>query len=134
MNGIMCPKCGSGNTAVINSRGKEGIIKRRRNCLVCGFKMNTIETIETNVKSRKDHGLFLAIKSVGSAKELAKRIGISPQAIVYWQKVPINRIDIVEKISGIRREVLRPDLFGKLRTDTTRLPDGRLMWQAPLIE
>ena len=38
---------------------------------------------------------------------------ISPQAISQWDKVPAKRVLEVEKITGISRHVLRPDIFGE---------------------
>nr|WP_208179104.1 Cro/CI family transcriptional regulator [Sinorhizobium medicae]MBO1959470.1 helix-turn-helix domain-containing protein [Sinorhizobium medicae] len=52
-----------------------------------------------------------AIKSVGSSKELARRVGVSPQAISQWNKVPANRVLAVERASGVHRSILRPDLY-----------------------
>ena len=37
---------------------------------------------------------------------------ITPQAISQWDKVPAKRVLEVEKITGISRHVLRPDIFG----------------------
>lgn len=45
-----------------------------------------------------------------TAAELAKRLGITPQSIAQWQRVPPERIIDVERITGIPREQLRPDL------------------------
>lgn len=53
-----------------------------------------------------------AIASVGTASELARRLGISPAAVLQWEEIPIRRVVDVERVSGISRKVLRPDLFG----------------------
>lgn len=37
-----CPVCG-GETIVADSRGAGDQIKRRRRCLACGYRFNTIE-------------------------------------------------------------------------------------------
>ncbi|WP_339156750.1 transcriptional regulator [Sinorhizobium medicae] len=60
---------------------------------------------------RKMNPLEKAIKSVGSSKELARRVGVSPQAISQWNKVPANRVLAVERASGVHRSILRPDLY-----------------------
>lgn len=39
---MTCPVCG-GDTRIIDSRDKEEFKKRRRKCLECGYKFNTIE-------------------------------------------------------------------------------------------
>ena len=41
-----CPIC-DGSTSVINSRTPTNdIVKRRRKCMVCGYRFNTVETVE----------------------------------------------------------------------------------------
>lgn len=38
-----CPKCGSGNGYVMDSRRAGGTVKRRRRCLDCGHRYSTME-------------------------------------------------------------------------------------------
>ena len=47
---MRCPFCGSAETKVIDSRFNEDSysIKRRRECLVCGARFNTLESSELN--------------------------------------------------------------------------------------
>lgn len=58
-----------------------------------------------------------ACKCAGSQKELAEKIGISPQAIVNWIKsgrpVPAERVLQIESATGgqVTRHELRPDLY-----------------------
>ena len=52
------------------------------------------------------------IANVGSASELARRLGITPAAVLQWDEVPIRRVPEVERISGVSRHELRPDFFG----------------------
>jgi DNA-binding transcriptional regulator YdaS (Cro superfamily) len=59
----------------------------------------------------KDPGLAAAINAAGTARELARRIGVSPAAISVWPKVPVNRVRPVERATGVHRTVLRPDIF-----------------------
>jgi DNA-binding transcriptional regulator YdaS (Cro superfamily) len=44
---------------------------------------------------------------------LARALGgeISPQAIAQWKHVPADRVLKVEKVSGVSRHRLRPDLY-----------------------
>ncbi len=58
-----------------------------------------------------DPGLRLAVEAAGSMTNLARMIGIAPQAIAQWDVVPINRVLEVEKATGVDRELLRPDMF-----------------------
>lgn len=52
-----------------------------------------------------------AVDNVGSSKELARLIGVTPQAISQWKAVPANRVIAVEKATGVHRSKLRPDLY-----------------------
>jgi len=59
------------------------------------------------------------IKQSGGIGALSKALRISPQAIHKWRKkggVPLDRVIEVEKLSGVPREQLRPELFRSLST------------------
>ena len=43
--------------------------------------------------------------------QLAKALGISPQAIYGWKRVPVERVLQVEQLTGIPRSELRPDFY-----------------------
>lgn len=47
----------------------------------------------------------------GKLAALAEALGIFPQAISQWKKVPTTRVLAVERITGIPKEVLRPDIY-----------------------
>lgn len=59
----------------------------------------------------KQTPLARAIGNVGKAKALAEALGITPQALSQWQQVPPLRVLEVERITGIPRHELRPDLY-----------------------
>jgi DNA-binding transcriptional regulator YdaS (Cro superfamily) len=73
-------------------------------------------------------GLKAAIKAVGSVRELARLLGITHQAIQQWEKVPAERMLEIERVTGICRERLRPDLY--------RIPQnsGRVVSALPSAE
>lgn len=52
-----------------------------------------------------------AIKAVGGLEALAAPLGITKQAVSQWGKVPPLRVLAVERVSGISRHELRPDLY-----------------------
>lgn len=51
----------------------------------------------------------MALAAAGRAVKLAAALGIKPQAINNWTRVPVDRVADVERITGVPRHVLRPD-------------------------
>lgn len=57
-------------------------------------------------------GLDAAKESAGGPVELARKMGgISSQAISQWKRVPAERVLEVERVTGVARHVLRPDIY-----------------------
>lgn len=55
--------------------------------------------------------------AAGGPAALAKQLGgVTPQAVSQWKKVPAERVLDVERITGISRHALRPDVFGEAET------------------
>lgn len=46
---MYCPKCGSDDTSVTDSRSDSGSIRRRRECQRCNFRFTTYERIELSL-------------------------------------------------------------------------------------
>lgn len=44
-------------------------------------------------------------------RKLANELGISAQAISQWKRVPVERVLEVERITGVSRHELRPDIY-----------------------
>src|SRR3569833_3015391 len=59
----------------------------------------------------RDAGLEEAVRAVGGVSELARQIGISQPTVSNWNKVPAERVLIVEAATGVDRAILRPDLY-----------------------
>jgi TorA maturation chaperone TorD len=59
----------------------------------------------------RESGLALAIRAVGGVGELARQIGISQPSVSSWNRVPAERVLLVEALTGVSRAVLRPDLY-----------------------
>ncbi len=47
----------------------------------------------------------------GSKKELARRLGITPMAVSKWKTIPYGRVRDVEKVTGVPKEKLTPELY-----------------------
>ena len=55
-----------------------------------------------------------AIRSVGSQKAVAALMGVKQASVARWKKtglVPSKRVLGLERISGVSRTALRPDLY-----------------------
>jgi DNA-binding transcriptional regulator YdaS (Cro superfamily) len=61
----------------------------------------------------KNESLIKAIKKIGSQKELADRLGVSPQRVQWWTKhrLPPKWVIPVESVTGTPRHQLRPDIY-----------------------
>lgn len=53
-----------------------------------------------------------AIELAGGTIALGKALGISRQAVEQWTRVPPERVLEVERITGVSRYDLRPDIYG----------------------
>jgi len=71
--------------------------------------------------SEKD-ALARAIEAAGGYSAVARELGISFQAVYKWTRAPVERCADLERLSGrtVRRQDLRPDIFGPVRTATER--------------
>lgn len=47
----------------------------------------------------------------GRRRWIAREMGISPSALSMWKRVPIERCADIERLTGISKVELRPDVF-----------------------
>lgn len=53
-----------------------------------------------------------AREAVGGASALARLLGnVTPQAVTQWRDIPALRVIDIERVTGIPRDELRPDLY-----------------------
>ena len=52
-------------------------------------------------------------KPVGGVIALSRALGLSRGAVSQWEKVPLERVLDVERLTGIPREQIRPEFFRK---------------------
>lgn len=61
--------------------------------------------------------IHITIKEIaspaGGVVALSTKLGLSRGAVSQWEKVPLERVNDVARITGIPRERLRPDVFGE---------------------
>ena len=102
---MRCPKCGSRDDKVIDSRqSREGLsIRRRRECLKCAYRYTTYEEIERTdlrvVKRDRSHEPFDRRKLVNSLAKACEKRSLS--LVVLEQAVD----DIIHEIETGGREV-----------------------------
>lgn len=58
-----------------------------------------------------------AINRADGTSALARALGISQAAVSQWRQVPVNRVLDVERITGVSRHDLRPDIYGPCDQD-----------------
>jgi transcriptional repressor NrdR len=111
---MRCPKCGSRDDKVIDSRQSRdsSSIRRRRQCLSCGYRFTTYEEIERSdlrvVKRDRTHEPFDRRKLASSlAKAFEKR---SISLVTLEQVVD----EIVHDLETSGREVLSTDIGAKV--------------------
>ncbi len=117
---MRCPKCGCQDDKVIDSRAsREGAtIRRRRECIGCGFRFTTYEEVE--------RGGLVVLKHDGRREEFSKEkllSGIKKAC----QKRPISPKVIEDLVERIVNEVtdkyereVPSDVIGKLVMDALR--------------
>lgn len=57
--------------------------------------------------------LARAIEIVGGPTKMARKLGVTPQAISQWDRAPSGRVIQIEQATGgeVTREDLRPDMY-----------------------
>lgn len=96
---MRCPKCGSGEIKVNESRDLEGesAIRRRRSCNSCSHRFTTYERIE--IPS------LTVIKKDGN-REAYQREKIAAGVKRAFEKRPFDELKIEEIIEGIERDIM----------------------------
>jgi DNA-binding transcriptional regulator YdaS (Cro superfamily) len=54
-----------------------------------------------------------AIVKAGGARAIARVLRITHQAVIQWPHVPAKHVLEVERLSGVSRYDLRPDIYGE---------------------
>ena len=93
-----CPKCGSEDSKVIDSRSIHGgsSIRRRRECISCNFRFTTYEYIQTNP--------IMVIKKTGDREEFSRE-KLEKSFHLACQKRPVSQIVIQQAIQSIEDQI-----------------------------
>jgi hypothetical protein len=67
--------------------------------------------IKGTMAPMRNESLKEAIERAGGFHALGRHLGISWQAIQRWPQVPPRRVLAVERITGVPRSKLRPDIY-----------------------
>ncbi len=59
----------------------------------------------------KSPGVKAAIQAARTAAAIADGLGISRAAVSQWNEIPAERVIQVERLTGVHRSILRPDLY-----------------------
>jgi DNA-binding transcriptional regulator YdaS (Cro superfamily) len=51
---------------------------------------------------------------VGGVVALSRALGLSHSAVSAWTRIPAERVLDVERITGVSRELIRPDLYSRV--------------------
>ena len=68
-------------------------------------------------------GMDLIRARRGLLAEVAHSLGMTRAAVVKWREVPAERVVEIERITGIPREQLRPDLYRKTASIVRAMPE-----------
>ena len=103
---MVCPFCSYENSRVLDSRSSNTSIRRRRECLACGKRFTTYETIETTP--------ILVIKNDGSRQPFDAS-KIKKGIIKACEKRPISLTQIENVVSEIEKEI-QNSLSGEVKS------------------
>lgn len=61
--------------------------------------------------AQRDPGLLRAVDAIGSYAALARALNKTKAGVWQWKRVPAERVLAVERVTGVSRHDLRPDLY-----------------------
>ncbi|MEI6144312.1 MAG: transcriptional regulator NrdR [Candidatus Berkelbacteria bacterium] len=97
---MQCIECKKGDTKVIDSRDDEKTIRRRRECLKCGYRFTTYEKIEIPI---------IRIEKRDGRLENYDREKIKAGILLSLEKRPIDDHDVCGLLDDIEHEIVSLD-------------------------
>jgi DNA-binding transcriptional regulator YdaS (Cro superfamily) len=64
-----------------------------------------------DLETAKLEAVKRAVEAAGGARRVAEECEITPEAVYMWKQCPSDRIGVIERLSGVPRHELRPDIF-----------------------
>ncbi len=74
----------------------------------------------------RETGLQQAIDAAGGIASLARKLGIAQPSVSNWTRVPAERVLGVESLTGVPRDVLRPDLYAAPKAELDEVDQARM--------
>lgn len=110
---MKCPKCSSCEIKVNEKRDLEGemIIRRRRECIKCGYRFTTYERIEVP---------SLLVVKKNNEKESYLREKLAAGIFKAFEKRPFAQNQVEELIDEIEQEL---NIYGKKEIGTSKIGD-----------
>lgn len=93
---MRCPRCTSDKSAVVDSRGDDDSIRRRRECQGCGFRFTTFERVELS--------LPMVIKKDGR-REPFEREKVKAGLVRACEKRPVSVDEIDKTVEAIELRI-----------------------------
>lgn len=72
-------------------------------------------------RARQVNAMYRAVRTLGGYSAMARRLGVSRQAVWQYQRCPKNRVLEIETLTGVSRYDLRPDLYEVENVTTAKM-------------
>ena len=59
----------------------------------------------------RDKALQAALEIAGGVSQMARELGVTTQAVSQWTNAPVHQVLKIEKLTGVLRHELRPDVY-----------------------
>jgi DNA-binding transcriptional regulator YdaS (Cro superfamily) len=73
--------------------------------------MFLVESILLGHTTRMDEALREAVRRLGGLRAAGRALGVAHQAIMRWGRTPPVRVLEIERLTGVSRHALRPDIY-----------------------
>lgn len=58
------------------------------------------------------------VDAAGGPTAVAKHVRVTQAAVSQWTRIPWQHVDALERLTGILRYDMRPDIYGRTSTDS----------------